>query len=97
MLGVLAACGGNGTSGAAELHTQRAPSTAGPCLDFVLCIRGDHWDTVQCTCVPDQDDAGATTDGADEAAADAGTETPDSGDEGGDADDGVDASSCSSH
>jgi hypothetical protein len=58
------------------------PSTsAGGCPDYVFCIRGDHWDTDRCRCVPDEDDAGAMQDASvpSEAAVDAGSTTPDSG------------------
>ena len=91
---VLAACGGKGgtVESQPQLHSQRSPSTVGPCPDFVLCIRGDHWDSLQCRCVPDEDDAGTAADAPDEAAVDAGSVTPDGGD---DADDGGSATSCS--
>jgi hypothetical protein len=31
------------------------PSDAGFCVDKVLCIQGDHWDTTLCKCVPNAD------------------------------------------
>ena len=88
LLVVLAACGnGDGGSPAeSQLRTVRATEI---CHEIVLCIQGAHWDSVLCKCVPNEDDAGTETD----AAADAGSVTPDSASDASDEDD----SSCPGH
>lgn len=86
---MLAACGSGGGDSKAEPLARSTARTVGVCPDFVLCIKGDHWDTNLCRCVPD-DDAGAATDAADETADDASTAPGDGGDEG-------NASSCPNH
>lgn len=59
----LAACGSNDGPSTAQSQGRsivRSPSVVA-CPDNVLCIRGDHWDSTLCQCVPDgaSDDAGA--------------------------------------
>lgn len=92
---VLAACGSSG--GGSKAESQRSVRAADTCIDVVLCILGTHWDQTQCRCVPNEDDAGTETD----AAADAASMTPDAGtnpgDDGGDASDEAEASSCPNH
>ena len=43
---------------------QHPLPSVGACPDYVFCIRGDHWDSVLCRCVPNEDDAGAMQDAA---------------------------------
>ncbi|HEX8792192.1 MAG TPA: hypothetical protein VF765_14660 [Polyangiaceae bacterium] len=95
---VLAACGGTdgGSAAGSQLgsQSQRTVRSDVTCPDIVLCILGTHWDTSVCRCVPNEDDAGTVADSADEAAADAGSVTPEAGSDAGDEDE---ASSCPGH
>jgi hypothetical protein len=91
----LAACGSSdGSSTAQQQRATVRSATVVACPDNVLCIVGDHWDTVLCRCVPNDDggtDMDATADSApvDDASpiADGGSEASDEGD----------ASSCPGH
>lgn len=88
LLGALAGCGSNdGSSTAQSQRSTVRSATEVACPDNVLCIVGDHWDTVACRCVPD-DDAG------DAALGDDGSAKPDGGSGTGDA---GDAGSCPNH
>jgi hypothetical protein len=48
-------CVPNGTTGTCSWKIEACPVT---CVDNVLCIKGDHWDTTLCQCVPDNPPAG---------------------------------------
>jgi hypothetical protein len=84
----LDACGSTESSPLIELQSRPprplpgAGPSAGGCPDYVFCIRGDHWDSALCRCVPNEDDAGAMQDAStpSEAAVDAGSTASDSGD-----------------
>jgi hypothetical protein len=96
LLAALAGCGSNDGSSTAQSQrsTVRSATTVVACPDNVLCIVGDHWDTVLCRCVPN-DDAGTAMDAsADAAPADDGSTTPDGSGEAGDE---GDAGSCPGH
>lgn len=91
----LAACGGSdgGSTAQSQRSTVRS-ATVVACPDNVLCIVGDHWDTVLCSCVPNDGGAGVDA-SADAGPGDDGSATPDGGSEAGDEDDA--SSSCPGH
>jgi hypothetical protein len=51
------ATGGSATGGSTTPRTTTIGT--GPCVDNVLCVAGDHWDSTACKCVPNATDAGA--------------------------------------
>jgi len=55
IVGVLAITLASGCAGAASVTQDAGPT----CVDNVLCIRGSHFDSQQCKCVPNVD-AGST-------------------------------------
>ncbi len=49
LCGLAPACSGEGGSDPTATESQ---TLAAACVDNVLCIAGDHWDSVACKCVP---------------------------------------------